>query len=106
MDSIRRGERKYAHTQKRLRNWNGGEGVLYVGKAQERARVLRTQRRQDPVSGAGYPWLFPSTAMVNQYYFYEFDGDFGPLFVKFCSYFPFNAKLCVNGHEYLKTSEL
>ena len=100
--SFRRGERKDAHTQKRLRNWNGSEGVLYVGKAQERARVLRTQRRQDPVSGAGYPWLFPSTAMVNQYYFYVFDGDFGPLFVKFCSYFPFNAKLCLNGHEYLK----
>ena len=22
--------------------------------------------------------------------------------MKFCSYFPFNAKLCLNGHEYLK----
>ena len=24
------------------------------------------------------------------------------MFIKFCSYFPFNAKLCINGHEYLK----
>ena len=30
------------------------------------------------------------------------DEDFGPLFLKFCSYFPYNAKLCINGHEYLK----
>jgi hypothetical protein len=30
------------------------------------------------------------------------DEDFGPFFLKFCSYFPYNAKLCLNGHEYLK----
>jgi hypothetical protein len=30
------------------------------------------------------------------------DEDFGPFFIKFCSYFPYNAKLCINGHEYLK----
>jgi hypothetical protein len=30
------------------------------------------------------------------------DEDFGPFFLKFCSYFPYNAKLCINGHEYLK----
>src|SRR5215468_9686171 len=26
-----------------------------------------------------------------------FDEDFGPFFIKFCSYFPYNAKLCLNG---------
>jgi hypothetical protein len=25
-----------------------------------------------------------------------------PFFVKFCSYFPYNAKLCLNGHEWAK----
>ena len=40
--------------------------------------------------------------MVNHYYVYLVDEDFGPLFVKFCSYFPYNAKLCINGHGYLK----
>jgi hypothetical protein len=40
--------------------------------------------------------------MVNHYYFYAVDRDFGPFFLKFCSYFPYNAKLCLNGHEYLK----
>ena len=40
--------------------------------------------------------------MVNHYYFYCVDEDFGPFFLKFCSYFPYNAKLCINGHEYVK----
>ena len=76
--------------------------MLYIGKAQERARVLRTERRHDPVTGAPYPWLADSTAMVNHYYVYVVDEDFGPLFMQFCSYFPYNAKVCRNGHEYVK----
>jgi hypothetical protein len=28
--------------------------------------------------------------------------DFGPFFLKFCSYFPYNARLCINGHEWAK----
>ena len=40
--------------------------------------------------------------MVNHFYFYCVDDDFGPFFVKFCSYFPYNAKLCINGHEWAK----
>ncbi len=40
--------------------------------------------------------------MVNQFYFYCVDEDFGPFFLKFCSYFPFNAKLCLNGNEWAK----
>ena len=33
---------------------------------------------------------------------YCVDEDFGPFFLKFCSYFPFNAKLCINGNEWAK----
>lgn len=99
--SFRRFERKDERTQGYLRGHDGTEGVLYIGKAQEKARVLRTERRERP-GGGMCPWLAPSTAMVNHYYVYIFDDDFGPLFIKFCSYFPHNAKLCVNGHEYLK----
>ena len=94
-------ERKDDRTQEYLRRFKGTEGVLYIGKAQEKARVVRTERRVDPVFGP-YPWLVSSTAMVNHYYVYIVDDDFGPLFLKFCSYFPYNAKLCINGHEYLK----
>ena len=94
-------ERKDDRTQAHLRRWGGGEGVLYIGKAQEKARVVRTERRQNPAFGP-YPWLVSSTAMVNHYYVCAVDDDFGPFFIKFRSYFPFNAKLCVNGHEWLK----
>jgi DNA-binding HxlR family transcriptional regulator len=95
-------ERKDAVTQKRLRTFKKNEGVLYVGKAQEKARVMRTERRRCSRTGATYPWIVESTAMVNHYYFYCVDEDFGPFFLKFCSYFPYNGKLCINGHEYLK----
>jgi len=77
------------------------EGVLFVGKAQEKASVYRTEKRRRP-DGRPYPWLVRTTAMVNQYYFYGVDRDFGPFFLKLCSYFPYTARLCVNGHEYLK----
>ena len=100
--SFRRGERKDDRTQEYLRQWTGDEGVLYIGKAQEKARVLRTERRHNPATGGTYAWLVSSTAMVNHFYFYAVDDDFGPFFLKFCSYFPYNAKLCINGHEYLK----
>ena len=99
---FRRGERKDERTQAYLRRWTGGEGVLYIGRAQEKARVVRTEHRHDPGTGASYPWLADSTAMVNHYYVYAVDDDFGPFFLKFCSYFSYNAELCINGHEYLK----
>lgn len=100
--TFERGERKDDRAQRYLKDCSFNEGVLFIGKAQEKARVVRTRRRHDPQTGVHYPWLEPSTAMVNHYYIYAVDADFGPFFLKFCSYFPFNAKLCINGHEYLK----
>ena len=64
--------------------------------------MFHTQRRRNPETGQAYPWIVRSTAMVNHYYWYCWDRDFGPFFLKFCSYFPYNAKLCLNGHEYAK----
>jgi hypothetical protein len=64
--------------------------------------VFRTEKRKSPTTGRPCPWIVRSTAMVNHYYVYAVDRDFGPFFLKFCSYFPFNAKLCLNGHEYAK----
>ena len=49
--------------------------------------------------GGTIPWIDYSSANVNFYYFYCLDEDFGPFFIKFCSYFPYTAKLCINGHE-------
>ncbi len=77
------------------------KGVIFVGVAQEKVRVPRTTRKHLPAGGT-IPWIMYSTAMVNCYYCYCRDKDFGPFFIKFCSYFPYPAKLCLNGHEYLK----
>lgn len=78
------------------------EGVLFIGKAQEKARVFRTIHKRNPETGKSYPWISRGSALPNHYYFYLVDDDFGPLFIKFCSYFPYAAKVCINGHEWVK----
>ena len=100
--SFAKGERKDDVAIAHYAQFQGEEGVVFIGVAQEKASVWRTIKRRDPASGRTYPWLVRSTAMVNHYYFYCIDKDFGPFFLKFCSYFPYTARLCINGHEYLK----
>jgi hypothetical protein len=100
--TFEKGQRKDDVMAAHRARFTAPEGVVFVGKAQEKATVFRTEKRRNPWTGQPYPWLVRSTAMVNHYYFYAVDRDFGPFFLKFCSYFPYNAKLCLNGHEYLK----
>src|SRR6202790_1966307 len=97
-----KGQRKDAVMAEHLRHFGRDEGIVFVGKAQENTPVFRTERRRSPTTGRPYPWIVRRSAMVNNYYIYAVDRDFGPFFLKFCSYFPFNAKLCLNGHEYAK----
>lgn len=85
---FRRGGRKEDIAATHLARFAGDEGVLLIGIAQKKTRVFRTERRHNPRTGAAYPWLVPGSAMVNQYYRYALDRDFGPFFIKFSSYFP------------------
>jgi hypothetical protein len=78
-----------------LGRFTGSEGVVFIGRAQGKTAVFRTEKRHDG-EGGSYSWIVRSTGMVNHYYFYCVDEDFGPFFIKFCSYFPYNAKLCFN----------
>ena len=80
----------------------GQDRIVLIGKAQEKTTTYRTAKGQGPRTRDRYPRLYRSTAMVNHYYFYGVDQDFGPFFFKFSSYFPYTAKFCLNGHEYLK----
>jgi hypothetical protein len=102
MFTFAKGQRKDDVAADYRARFEGREGVLFVGKAQEKTPVFRTEKRTNPSTGQKYPWIVKSTAMVNHFYFYAIDEDFGPFFLKFCSYFPYNAKLCINGHEYVK----
>jgi hypothetical protein len=102
MIRFQKGVRKDDEMQKRLRKFKAPEGVVFIGIAQEKATVPRTVRKRFANSEATIPWIDYTTAMVNFFYFYCVDADFGPFFLKFCSYFPYTGKLCINGHEYLK----
>lgn len=98
---FKKGQRKDDVFKKHLKRFKRSEGVVFVGVAQEKARVPRTIRKRFGECGS-IPWIDYTTAMVNFYYFYCVDENFGPFFIKFCSYFPYFAKVCINGHEYLK----
>jgi hypothetical protein len=98
---FRKGQRKDDVAAEYRVRFQGTEGVLFLGKAQEKVNVFRTEKRT-AANGKKYPWIVKSSVPVNQFYFYGIDEDFGPFFLKFCTYFPYNAKLCINGHEYVK----
>src|SRR3954462_5070280 len=100
--TFRKGQRKDDVAAEQRRKFQKPEGVVFIGKAQEKTPVFRTERRRSETTGGTYPWLVRSTAMVNHFYIYCVDRDFGPFFLKFSTYFPYNAKLCLNGHEYAK----
>jgi hypothetical protein len=100
--TFQKGQRKDDVAKEFLARFRDEEGVLFIGKAQEKTGVFRTVSAHNAQTGKRYPRIVRSTALVNQYYFYCIDRDFGPFFIKFCSYFPYTAKLCINGHEYLK----
>ena len=43
-------------------------------------------------------WSFyKADRRVTCYYFYLWDADFGPAFIKVCAWFPYPAKIWVNG---------
>jgi hypothetical protein len=96
-----KGQRKDEVMHEHLARFTDDEGVLFVGRAQEKTALFRTERRRD-ANGDSYPWIVKTTGVVNHFYVYAVDAEFGPFFLKFCSYFPYNAKLCVNGHEWAK----
>lgn len=102
MITFARKQRKEDVAKEYLKKFEAEEGILFIGKAQEKCKVVRTNRRRNPKTGASYANLYMTTAMVNQYYIYCVDKDFGLFFLKFSSYFPYNGKLLINGHEYAK----
>ena len=96
-----KGQRKEDLAAEYRKRSDGSEGLLFIGKAQEKVRTFRTEGRRN-ARGETYPLDLETTTLANQYYFYGLDDDFGPFFLKYSSYFPYGAKLCFNGHEYLK----
>ena len=73
------------------------DGVVFIGVAQEKAQAFQGKK----VDG-WFQFRRDKTVYVNHYYFYIDDADFGPVFIKVCSYAPWGTKLCLNGHEWAK----
>ncbi len=79
----------------------GRSGVAAIGVAQEFQRVWTGYRRQTS-GGAPQFGFVTADRRVTCYYFYLWDENFGPAFVKVCAYFPYPGKIWVNGHEWAK----
>jgi hypothetical protein len=79
----------------------GRSGVAAIGVAQEYQNVFAANQRQ---ASNGIPWFSFTKAdrRVTCFYFYLWDADFGPAFIKVCAYFPYPVKVWVNGHEWAK----
>jgi hypothetical protein len=94
---FRHTERKddVAHEFRRQRKVR--DAIVFIGVAQEKAQAFNGRK----VNGQ-FPFDRDKTVYVNHYYFYIEDEDFGPLFLKICSYAPWSIKLCLNGHEWAK----
>lgn len=79
----------------------GRSGVAAIGTAQELQNVFASTQR---TGHNGIPWFSFTKAdrRVTCFYFYLWDADFGPAFIKICSYFPYPIKVWLNGHEWAK----
>jgi hypothetical protein len=83
----------------------GKSGVAAVGVSQEFQRVWSAYQRDTNTAAPQYTFA-KADRRVTCYYFYLWDEDFGSAFIKVCAYFPYPAKIWVNGHEWAKRQAL
>jgi hypothetical protein len=80
----------------------GVSAVVALGLAQEYAPVWTgTKRATDPGKCPQFSYA-KTTRRVSVYYLYIWDEQMGPGFIKICTYFPYQIKVWVNGHEWVK----
>ena len=96
-----RKQRKDDLANERRARFKKAEGVVFIGIAQERALSFKAQKRRGQRGGVFFDFS-RQPVLVNHYYFYLQDLDWGPAFLKIGSYLPYPVKLCLNGHEWVK----
>jgi hypothetical protein len=76
----------------------GRSGVAAIGVAQEYQNVFAATQREP---NNGVPWFSFTTAdrRVACFYFYLWDVDSRPAFIKICAYFPDLIQVWLNGHQ-------
>jgi hypothetical protein len=90
------------HLQRQART--GCSGVAAIGVAQEYQNVFAASQRADRGRTGRQVWFsfHKADRRVTCFYFYVWDSDFGPAFIKVCAYFPYPVKVWINGHEWAK----
>jgi hypothetical protein len=84
----------------------GRSQVAAIGVAQEPQRVFISRQRDTDPSKPPQFSFDKKDRRVTVYYFYLYDADFGPAFIKVCTYCPWPIKVWVNGHEWAKQQAL
>ena len=100
---FKKGQRKIDAMRPFLNKAAGTPGVVAIGVAQEFQSVMVGYDRATAAPGSAPRFGFQKAdRKVTAYYFYLWDEEFGPGFIKLCSYFPFPGKVWCNGHEWAK----
>ena len=102
-DRTRWDDRKLDHVQPYLEaaEWDGRFGVVAIVAAQEYQWVFSSTKKSGTSAGVWFDWN-KTERRVGTFYFYIHDREFGLGFIKICTYFPYPAKVWVNGHEWAK----
>lgn len=102
-DRTRWDDRKLDHVRPYLERAEATErfGVVAIVAAQEFQRVFSAKDRSPKPGVVSYDFV-KEERRVGIYYFYILDPDFGPGFIKIRTYFPYPAKVWLNGHEWAK----
>jgi hypothetical protein len=77
-------------------------GVVAIGMAQEFQSVFTGHDLSGGQPGPPRYSFAKADRRVSVFYFYVWDAEFGPGFIKLCTYFPYPAKVWLNGHEWAK----
>jgi len=102
-DRTRWDDRKLDHVRPFLERAeaDGRTGVVAIVQTQEFQRVFSAKNRSSTPGVVSFDFV-KEDRRVGMYYFYVYDAEFGPGFIKICTYFPYPAKVWLNGHEWAK----
>ena len=103
-DRSRWDDRKLDHVRPYLdaAEREGRYGVVAIVSGQEFQWVFSGRNRSKKPGGRPNFEFFKEDRRVGVYYFYILDPEFGPGFIKLCTYCPWPGKVWLNGHEWVK----
>jgi hypothetical protein len=106
-DRTRWDDRKLDHVRPYLEKAEAEHrtGVVAIVQAQEFQWVFSAKNRSSTPGLVSFDFV-KEERRVGIYYFYVLDAEFGPGFIKICTYFPYPSKVWLNGHVRHEASRL